>query len=138
MAERRIETDIEINAPVARVWAILTDCARMPSWNPFITSISGDLTQGARLSVNIAPPPASPRCGSSRPSLAATRTRITLVGAPVGFGTLRWRTLFSAGAGRRGSSTPGAGREVLGPPRRPSGRHARRDGNGLQSHERGA
>ncbi len=56
MVERRIETDIEINAPAARVWALLADFARMPSWNPFIKSISGDLAQGARLSVYIAPP----------------------------------------------------------------------------------
>jgi len=51
MAEHRIETNIEINAPVGRVWALLTDFAGMPSWNPFIKSISGNLAQGARLSV---------------------------------------------------------------------------------------
>jgi hypothetical protein len=56
MTERRIETDIEINAPAARVWALLTDFARMPSWNPFIQSISGNLAEGARLSVRIVPP----------------------------------------------------------------------------------
>jgi hypothetical protein len=56
MAERRIETRTEINASAARVWALLTDFAQMPSWNPFIKSISGNLAQGARLSVNIAPP----------------------------------------------------------------------------------
>jgi hypothetical protein len=59
MVERRIETDIDINAPAARVWALLTDFARMPSWNPFIKSISGNLAQGARLSVHIAPPGSS-------------------------------------------------------------------------------
>jgi len=56
VTEYCIETDIEIKAPVARVWALLTDFAAMPSWNPFIKSISGNLTQGARLSVYIAPP----------------------------------------------------------------------------------
>jgi len=56
MVERRIETNIEINAPAVRVWALLTDFARMPSWNPFIKSISGNLAQGDRLSVYIAPP----------------------------------------------------------------------------------
>ena len=59
MAECRIETDIEINAPVSQIWAILTDFARMPSWNPFIKSISGNLAQGARLSVHIVPPGSS-------------------------------------------------------------------------------
>jgi hypothetical protein len=56
MTERRIETGIEIDAPPSRVWMLLTDFARMPAWNPFIKSISGNLTQGARLSVYIAPP----------------------------------------------------------------------------------
>jgi len=56
MAERQIETSIEINAPAARVWALLTDFARMPSWNPFIKSISGSLAQGNELSVYIVPP----------------------------------------------------------------------------------
>ena len=59
MAKRHIETDIEINAPASQVWAILTDFARMPSWNPFIKSISGNLVQGARLAIHIAPPGSS-------------------------------------------------------------------------------
>ena len=56
MAENRIETAIEIEAPAKRVWGLLTDFVQMPSWNPFITSISGALAQGARLSVQLAPP----------------------------------------------------------------------------------
>jgi hypothetical protein len=56
MPERGIETSIEIDAPPARVWTILTDFAAMPTWNPFIKSISGDLAKGSRLSVHIAPP----------------------------------------------------------------------------------
>jgi hypothetical protein len=56
MAEHHIETAIEIQASAARVWTILTDFARMPSWNPFITSIAGTAASGARLTVTIAPP----------------------------------------------------------------------------------
>jgi hypothetical protein len=56
VTEYSIETIIEIDAPISRVWALLTDFSAMPSWNPFIKSISGNLTQGARLSVHIAPP----------------------------------------------------------------------------------
>ena len=56
MAEHRIETAIEIEASTKRVWALLTDFVEMPSWNPFITSISGALAQGARLSIQVAPP----------------------------------------------------------------------------------
>jgi hypothetical protein len=60
MAQRHIETVIEIEAPASRVWNLLTDFASMPSWNPFITSISGKLAQGERLAVDITPPGKSP------------------------------------------------------------------------------
>ena len=56
MTVRRIETGIDIDASPSRVWRLLTDFAGMPAWNPFIKSISGNLTQGSRLSVYIAPP----------------------------------------------------------------------------------
>lgn len=56
MAEKRIETSIDINAPPERVWSLLTDFAEMPTWNPFIKSISGNLKPGSRLAVHIAPP----------------------------------------------------------------------------------
>jgi hypothetical protein len=53
---RRIEADIEINAPVERVWGILTDFAAYPKWNPFIVSIQGEQRAGGRLLVSIRPP----------------------------------------------------------------------------------
>ncbi|TLG79340.1 SRPBCC domain-containing protein [Methylocystis sp. B8] len=56
MVQRHIETEIEIEAPAACVWGILTDFNHMPSWNPFITGISGNLAQGETLSLRIAPP----------------------------------------------------------------------------------
>ena len=72
MVQRCIETSLEIDAPPKRVWALLTNFALMPTWNPFIKSISGNLANGARLSVNIAPPGKSgmrfnPRVLSVRP-----------------------------------------------------------------------
>ncbi len=56
MAERRIETSIEIEATPKKVWSILTDFAGMAAWNPFIKSISGTLAPGSRLTVHVAPP----------------------------------------------------------------------------------
>ena len=56
MAKRRIETEIDINASAAKVWAVLTDFPHMPLWNPFITAIAGEPVAGARLSVTIHPP----------------------------------------------------------------------------------
>jgi hypothetical protein len=56
MAKRRIETEIDINAPAAKVWAILTDFPKMSLWNPFITAISGNPAAGERLTITVHPP----------------------------------------------------------------------------------
>ena len=71
MTEHRIESRIDINAPPSRVWAVLTDFAAMPGWNPFIRSISGEAKQDARLSVLIAPPGKSGK--RFRPMVLAAR-----------------------------------------------------------------
>jgi hypothetical protein len=46
-----LHTEIEIAAPPATVWAILTDFPNQPSWNPSIVSIEaeGPLAPGTRL-----------------------------------------------------------------------------------------
>ena len=51
-----VSSSIVISAPQERVWAILTDFAAYPEWNPFMQSISGPLKVGERLSVRIQPP----------------------------------------------------------------------------------
>jgi hypothetical protein len=51
----KIQSDIDIDATPERVWSILTDFAAYPSWNPFITSISGIVETGQRLTVSIQP-----------------------------------------------------------------------------------
>ena len=53
---KQIATEIEINAPASRVWAILTDFARFADWNPFILRIEGQPHIGTRLKVTIRPP----------------------------------------------------------------------------------
>jgi hypothetical protein len=57
---RLIDTRIEVAAPPVRVWDVLTDFARFPEWNPFITRIEGVVEPGARLRVEIKPPGKSP------------------------------------------------------------------------------
>ena len=47
---------IDINASGERVWRVLTDFSAYGEWNPFITSISGQVQQGARLKVRVQPP----------------------------------------------------------------------------------
>jgi hypothetical protein len=48
-----INTHIAINAPPAKVWAVLMDFPEYRKWNPFITSIHGEATPGSQLQVNL-------------------------------------------------------------------------------------
>jgi hypothetical protein len=64
---RQIETEIDISAAPERVWAVLTDFAKYPSWNPFIREIEGTVAAGERLRVRIYPPEGSPM--SFRPTI---------------------------------------------------------------------
>ena len=56
---KQITTEIRINAPASRVWAVLTNFPRYPQWNPFITRIEGQPQIGTRLSITIQPPEAN-------------------------------------------------------------------------------
>ncbi|WP_428391795.1 SRPBCC family protein [Lichenicoccus sp.] len=44
-----ILTTITIKAPPARVWAVLTDTASYPRWNPMIAGLKGTLLAGATI-----------------------------------------------------------------------------------------
>jgi hypothetical protein len=50
---RRIDTEILIQASPERVWAVLTDFAAYPEWNPFILSLEGTAEWGEHLRVRI-------------------------------------------------------------------------------------
>ena len=51
-----ISTTIEITATYDKVWAILTDFEKYPHWNPFIKSITGNVTVGKTITAMIEPP----------------------------------------------------------------------------------
>lgn len=51
-----LTASIEIAAPADRVWAVLTDFATYPDWNPMVRRMSGEARTGARLSCFIQPP----------------------------------------------------------------------------------
>ena len=53
-----IQTQIEIDAPPATVWSVLTDFAGYPDWNPFVTSIEGSQAVGEQLTLRLEPPDA--------------------------------------------------------------------------------
>jgi hypothetical protein len=55
MAIHHLYTEIEIEASVERVWAVLVDFASYSQWNPFVRSAVGVPQQGARLQIVIQP-----------------------------------------------------------------------------------
>ena len=71
---KSLRSEVEVEASPSRVWEILTDFASYPEWNPFITKIAGELREGSRLEVRMAPPGGRPV--TFRPTiLAVTRER---------------------------------------------------------------
>ncbi|MEI9936046.1 MAG: SRPBCC domain-containing protein [Pseudomonadota bacterium] len=44
---------IDIDAPIARVWALLSDAKRLPSWNSTITSVEGEIALGNTLELRV-------------------------------------------------------------------------------------
>ena len=55
-SESRMREIRNIDAGAERVWAILTDFAAYPEWNPFIPRLGGTPREGARLDVRVEPP----------------------------------------------------------------------------------
>ena len=55
MATHHLHTEIEIEVSAERLWAVLSDFASYPQWNPFIKSVAGAPQQGARLQIAIQP-----------------------------------------------------------------------------------
>lgn len=51
-----LRTEIEISAPPAVVWKVLTDFERYPEWNPFLVAVRGSLTVGSELRIAVSPP----------------------------------------------------------------------------------
>jgi hypothetical protein len=56
MPKTELRAEVEINAPAAHVFAVLTDFQRYHEWNPFIPSIAGQLSVGAELEVELSLP----------------------------------------------------------------------------------
>jgi hypothetical protein len=50
---KKIETAIEINAPLENVWSALMDHKEYPNWNPFVKTITGSAIVGEKLATTI-------------------------------------------------------------------------------------
>jgi hypothetical protein len=53
---REIHTEIQIDATPEEVWAVLTDFASYPEWNPFVKSVKGDFREGGRIEIFVQVP----------------------------------------------------------------------------------
>lgn len=73
---RSISATVDIAASPDKVWAILTDLNAYPEWNPFIRSASGELTEGATLSLRMVP--AEGRAMSFRPQVLDAKHGVLL------------------------------------------------------------
>ena len=51
LPSKRVYTEIEIHAPVNRVWTILADNESYPDWNPYHVSVRGQMLPGRKLEV---------------------------------------------------------------------------------------
>jgi hypothetical protein len=68
---RTISAAIDIAATPQQVWAVLADLDSYPQWNPFIRSASGQLAEGATLTLRLVP--AQSRAMTFRPKVLAAR-----------------------------------------------------------------
>lgn len=55
-----IRTEIEIAAPPAKVWQVLTDNGAYPQWNPFIVEMKGRVAAGETLTNSLVQPGSDP------------------------------------------------------------------------------
>lgn len=56
---KEIKTEIVINTAPEKVWNILTDFDKYPTWNPFIKSVTGKVAVENKIAVRIEPPEAT-------------------------------------------------------------------------------
>ena len=50
---REIRTEIEIAAPPAKVWSVITDFNNWKDWNPIINQVNGTASLGSELSITM-------------------------------------------------------------------------------------
>ncbi|HKE18598.1 MAG TPA: SRPBCC domain-containing protein [Kofleriaceae bacterium] len=96
----RTETAVAINirAPAARVWSLLTNAADLPRWNSTVDSLEGTIAVGQRLALRV---PIAPR-RTFKPKVTALEPETRMVwsdGAAPMFKGVRTFTLTPRGDG---------------------------------------
>jgi hypothetical protein len=69
----QLRTEVEIAAPAARIWSLLSEVRRYPEWNPFILRVDGDLAQGGTVTLHL---------GSSEGRERSVQALVTALEAP--------------------------------------------------------
>jgi len=52
---RKVHTQIDIDAPVSKVWKLITDLERYAEWNPFVVMGKGPIRLGEKITVRAQP-----------------------------------------------------------------------------------
>lgn len=52
---KKVHTQIDINAPVRKVWKLITDLEGYVDWNPFVVMGQGPIRQGEKITVRAEP-----------------------------------------------------------------------------------
>ena len=53
---KEVKGSIDIDAPMGRVWQVVTDLKSYPKWNPWITRADGESSVGSKVAVTIKAP----------------------------------------------------------------------------------
>jgi hypothetical protein len=99
---KTVSAAIDIDAPPAQVWAILTDLDRYREWNPLFVEASGDVATGQRVRLRTRQP--SGRLMTIKPRITVARPETELrwsIGLPGLVGGEHSFTLTPAGPGTR-------------------------------------
>jgi hypothetical protein len=91
---KTLSATIRIEAPPMAVWAILTDLARYPEWNPLFREAAGDIAVGKRITLRSVHP-ASGRMMTVKPKLVAAEPGVELRWAASLPGIMRGEHSFS-------------------------------------------
>jgi hypothetical protein len=75
-----LRDEIMIEAPAAEVWAVLTDTASYPTWNPFIVELTGELAVGSTLRAVIRVPGRRPMTFKPRLLTVSTDQELRWIG----------------------------------------------------------
>jgi hypothetical protein len=86
MAKTELRSEVEIDASPSHVYSILTDFSAYEAWNPFLTKVSGELSVGRKLSVEMSLPEGK---------AYVLEPEVTQVSEPL---ELRWCTRFISAA----------------------------------------